>query len=434
MRKDFTQLITKILHNCVDSVTNYWYTHKGALCTVMEDYMKFTNINKEIIAGVSAALAACLLITSIPFEFTGSLAEDTEISNIQSSAGANSSMNNSDDSLSAGANGALGGTVGIVGSGDNTVGQPSDGTENEEDTETGAEGADTPDEPVVEYETFGYTNLGLASVEGNLNVRKKASTSGSVVGKLTNYDACEILGEENGWYKIKSGKVEGYVSAEYIITGEEALKIAQTEARYVATVTTASLRVRQKPTTDAKKLDSVAKGEELTVVAILDGWVQVEVDGYKEAYVSADYVKVEKKLKTGSTMDELKYGDEISQVRIDLVNFALKYVGGKYVWGGTKLGKGVDCSGFTQQVYKKFGISIPRTSYTQPNGKGAKKIKSSQAKPGDLFFYGDSDGINHVAIYIGNGKIVHAANKKDGIKISNAFYRKPKCVVSYFND
>ena len=393
--------------------------------------MKFNNINKEIIAGISAALAACLLITSIPFDFGNhAVIEDTEISNIQASAGANSSMNSMDDSLSAGANGALGGTIGVVGGDDNTVGQPSDGNDLEGQPEQPGE----PENPDVVYETFGYTNLGLAKVEGNLNVRKKASTKGSVVGKLTNYDACEILGEENGWYKIKSGKVEGYVSAEYIITGVEALKIAQTEARYVATVTTASLRVRQKPTTDAKKLDSVAKGEELTVVAILDGWVQVEVDGYKEAYVAAEYVKVEKKLKTGSTMDELKFGDEVSQLRINLVNKALSYVGGKYVWGGTKLGKGVDCSGFTQQIYKLFGYKIPRTSYTQPNGKGAKKIKASQAKPGDLFFYGDSDGINHVAIYIGNGKIVHAANKKDGIKISNAFYRTPKCVVSYIND
>ncbi|MGN1157892.1 MAG: C40 family peptidase, partial [Agathobacter sp.] len=103
-----------------------------------------------------------------------------------------------------------------------------------------------------------------------------------------------------------------------------------------------------------------------------------------------------------------------------------------YVWGGNSLTKGVDCSGFTKQVYKKFGITLPRTSYTQPSA--GKKIKASEAKPGDLFFYGDSSGINHVAIYIGNGKIVHAANKRAGIKISNAFYRTPKCVVTYFND
>lgn len=388
--------------------------------------MYFNRINKEIIAGVAASLVACLLIAGIPSDLSGSApAEDTEISSVQGSAGANSSFNISDDSLSAGANDVLGGTVGVVGGNNNTVGQPSD------DEETG--GAEIPEGQEVVYETFGYTNLGLANItEGNLNVRKKASTSGAVVGKLTRYNACEILEESDGWYKIKSGNVEGYVSADYIITGEEALKIAQTEACYIATVTTASLRVRQAPSTDSKKLDSVAKGEELIVVELLDGWVQVEVDGYKEAYVSAEYVTVEKKLKTGNTLDELKYGSEISQVRIDLVNYALQFVGNPYVWGGNSLTKGVDCSGFTKQVYKKFGITLPRTSYTQPSA--GKKIKASEAKPGDLFFYGDSSGINHVAIYIGNGKIVHAANKRAGIKISNAFYRTPKCVVTYFND
>ena len=388
--------------------------------------MFFNNINKEIIAGVAASLAACLLIVSIPFDVNNkTIVEDTEISSVQGSAGANSSVNSSDDSLSAGANDVLGGTVGVVGGNNNTVGQPSD------DGET--DGTEIPGEQEVVYETFGYTNLGLANItEGNLNVRKKASTSGAVVGKLTRYNACEILEESDGWYKIKSGNVEGYVSADYIITGEEALKIAQTEASFVATVTTAALRVRQAPSTDSKKLDSVAKGEELLVVELLDGWVQVEVDGYKEAYVSAEYVTVEKKLKTGNTLDELKYGSEISQVRIDLVNYALQFVGNPYVWGGNSLTKGVDCSGFTKQVYKKFGITLPRTSYTQP--RAGKKIKASEAKPGDLFFYGDSSGINHVAIYIGNGKIVHAANKRAGIKISNAYYRTPKCVVTYFND
>ena len=389
--------------------------------------MKFDNINKEIIAGVAAALAACLLVTSIPAGATNGVAveNDTEIFNIQASAGANASINNSNDSTMAGASGAVSGeTVGVVDMDNNTVGQPSD----EDTTDT----PETPNTPEVVYETFGYTNLGMANVTGNLNVRKKPSTSGAIVGKLTKNSACEILGEENGWYKIKSGKVEGYVSAEYIITGEEALILAQTEARLVATVNVTLLNVRSAPSTDSKTLDGVAKGEEVTVVQVLDGWVQVEVDGYKEAYVSSEYVTVERKLKTGSTLEELQYGNEISQVRIDLVNFALKYVGNRYVWGGNSLTNGVDCSGFTQQVYKRFGITLPRTSYTQPSA--GRKIKASQAKPGDLFFYGDSSGINHVAIYIGNGKIVHAANKRDGIKISNAYYRTPKCVVTYFND
>ena len=400
--------------------------------------MNFNKINKELIGGVAAVLVACVVITAIPWDFSGkepASENTTEFAHIKTSAGASASILDTEDSMVAGATGAVsGGTVGVVDVENDVVGQPSDEetTEDVGNTEDTENKEDTDSTDKKEYKTFGYTNLGLADVEGNLNVRKKASTSGSVVGKLTQYCACEILGEENGWYKIKSGKVEGYVSAEYIITGEEALILAQKEARLMATVTTSSLRVRKEPSTDSPKLANVAKGEELNVVEVLDGWVKVEMEGYKEAYVSADYVTVEEKLKTGHTLAELNYGGEVSDIRVQLVNYALKFIGNRYVWGGNSLTKGVDCSGFTQQVYKKFGIKIPRTSRTQPSA--GKKIKASQAKPGDLFFYGDKNGINHVAIYIGNGKIVHASNPKDGIKISNAYYSTPKCVVTYFND
>lgn len=382
--------------------------------------MNFNNIDKKVIAGAATVLAASLLITSIPWDFTKDDTSEefsTEYFNIQTSAGASAAITNSDSSTTAGASSAVSSeTVGVVDVENNVVGQPSD------------------DEPVEEqpvYETFGYTNLGLASVKGNLNVRKKATTSSGVAGKLTNYCAVEIIEELDGWYKITSGDLEGYVSADFIITGEEALIIAQTEARLTATVTTNSLRVRKGPSTDSKKLATVSKGEELIVLEELDGWVKVEFAGYEEAYISTDYVTVEKKLKTGKTMAELRYGQGVSQTRVDLVNYALQFVGGRYVWGGNSLTKGVDCSGFTKQIYKKFGVTLPRTSRTQPSA--GKKIKASQAQPGDLFFYGDGDGINHVAIYIGNGKIVHAASPKQGIIISNAFYSTPICVVTYLD-
>lgn len=279
-------------------------------------------------------------------------------------------------------------------------------------------------------QTFGYTNLGLAVVEGNLNIRKEADASSDIVGKMTNYAACEILGEKNGFYQIKSGNAEGFVSKDYIITGQEAIIIAQKEARNIATVTTNSLRVRSAATTDSKILANVNKGEELVVVEELDGWLKVEVDN-NTGYVSKDYVTTAVKLKTGYTMKELTYGSGVSDVRVDLVNYALKFVGNRYVWGGTSLTKGVDCSGFTMKVFQKYGISLPHYSGSQPSY--GKKITRSQLQPGDLIFYASSGRIDHVAIYIGNGKIVHAANARDGIKISNAFYQKPVAYRSYFN-
>lgn len=100
-----------------------------------------------------------------------------------------------------------------------------------------------------------------------------------------------------------------------------------------------------------------------------------------------------------------------------VVDYATQFVGNPYVWGGTSLTNGADCSGFVQSVYNNFGVSLPRTSYEQQNA--GREVSYSEAQPGDLICYG-----GHVAIYMGNGKIVHASNSRDGIKISdNAAYR-----------
>lgn len=278
----------------------------------------------------------------------------------------------------------------------------------------------------------GYENLGIANItEGNLNVRKKAEAGSEVVGKMTKHNACEILDEEDGWYRIKSGKVTGYVSSEYIITGEKALEIAKEEVQDIATIeNTQTLRIRSEADTEASTVQLIGLGEELVVTEVLDGWYKVDADDDKEGYISADYASVTQKLPTAKTYSEVKYGDGVSDVRVSLVQYALQFVGNRYVWGGTSLTNGVDCSGFTMQVYAHYGIFLPHHAASQP-GYG-RKIKASEARPGDLFFYGHGR-IGHVGIYIGGGQIVHAANKKSGIKISNAYYSTPVCVVSYLN-
>jgi cell wall-associated NlpC family hydrolase len=292
--------------------------------------------------------------------------------------------------------------------------------------------AETVDEEDTDDGTFcGYTNLGIANVDtSNLNVREEPSTSGKVVGKMTKHNACEILETDGDWYKVKSGKVTGYVSSEYILTGDEALAIAQEEVNTYATVTTDTLRVRSEATTDSKITSLVNKGEDLVVVEDGDEWALVEVDD-EEGYVYKEYVTLAQKLPTAKTVTELKYGEGVSDVRVELVQYALQFVGNRYVWGGESLTKGVDCSGFTMKVYEKFGIYLPHSSRSQPSY--GTKIKASQAQPGDLFFYGSGSHISHVGIYIGDGKIVHASNKRDGIKISNSNYRTPICVVRYLD-
>jgi uncharacterized protein YgiM (DUF1202 family) len=297
----------------------------------------------------------------------------------------------------------------------------------EEETETEAADEEDNDDGTI----YGYTNLGIANVDtANLNVRNEPSTSGEVVGKMTKHNACEILETDGDWYKITSGNVEGYVSSEYILTGEEAIAIAKEEATTYATVTTEALRVRREASTESDILSLVNKDEDLAVVEEGDEWVRVEVDD-EEGYVFKEYVTIAEKLSTAKTIKELNYGQGVSDVRVDLVQYALQFVGNRYVWGGESLTNGVDCSGFTMKIYEKYGIYLPHSSKAQPSY--GTKIKASEAQPGDLFFYGSGSTISHVAIYIGDGKIVHASNKRDGIKISNAYYRTPICVVRYLN-
>lgn len=281
-------------------------------------------------------------------------------------------------------------------------------------------------------QTCGYTNLGMSVISsGNLNIRQEASTDSEVVGILTNHNACELLEDAGEWYKVTSGKVTGYVNKQYLVTGDEAEAIAEQEIKTVATVNTETLNVRAEKSTEAEVLSQVGNSEAFTVNSVADGWVEISVDD-SVGYISQDYVTLAQALPTAKTIEQVKYGDGVSDVRASVVSYALQFVGNRYVWGGTSLENGIDCSGFTMRILGKYGISLPHSSKAQPSY--GTKISASEAKPGDLFFYGSGRSISHVAIYIGNGQIVHASNKRDGIKVSNAYYRNPICVVRYLPD
>lgn len=278
---------------------------------------------------------------------------------------------------------------------------------------------------------YGYTNLGVVQVDGNLNVREAPGTDASLVGKMPNNAGCEIMSEEGEWTKISSGEVTGYVKSEYLLTGEAAVAKAEEVKQTIATVTTTTLYVRSEPTTDSSIITSMPMGEELEVVELLDGWVKINVDS-DEGYVSADYVEVSVQLKKAMTMTEVRYGQGVSDVRVSLVQYATQFIGKPYVWGGTSLTRGADCSGFVLSVFANYGVSLPHSSRAQANC--GSSISASEAKPGDLFFYGNGRSINHVAIYIGNGQVVHASSPKSGIKISGAYYRTPVKVVRIIHE
>lgn len=278
---------------------------------------------------------------------------------------------------------------------------------------------------------WGYTNLGIADVSDNLNVRAAAAEDGKLVGKLPKDAACEVLDMDDTWVHIKSGSVEGYVSREYLLTGIPAKHRAEELATTVARVTTDSLKVRAEANTDSKVITMVPMGEELEVAAVEGDWVKVLLDN-EEAYVSAEFVEVSAELGTAVTMSELLYGQGISDVRVDICQYAKEFLGNPYVWGGTSLTKGTDCSGYVMSLYKKYGVSLPHSSRAQANC--GTTIKVSEAQPGDLIFYGNGKNINHVAMYIGGGQVIHASNPKTGIRISNVSYRTPCKAVRILQD
>lgn len=284
-----------------------------------------------------------------------------------------------------------------------------------------------------------YDHLVISKVTNYLNVRSSPADEGdkNIIGKMPSKAAGDILETLDGWYKIRSGSITGYITSDpqYTATGQEAIDLATQAASLMAIVRTDRLNVRMEPNTDSKIWTQISKEERYPVEKQLDGWVQIDLDtgdsGNGEendgAYISTrdNNVDVQYALAEAikfSPMEET--ANQQASLRSKIVNYALKFVGNPYVWGGTSLTNGADCSGFTQSVLRNFGISVPRVSREQANtGKG---IKSSDMRPGDLIFYTNSKGtINHVAMYIGNGQIVHAASRRSGIKISTWNYRTP---------
>lgn len=281
-----------------------------------------------------------------------------------------------------------------------------------------------------------YDNIVISKVNNYLNIRSEPKEDGNnnVIGKFPSKAAGEILETLDGWYKIKSGNITGYVTADpqYTAVGQEARDLAMSSASLMAIVKTEALNVRTEPNVDSARWTQISKEERYPVLQQLDGWVQIELDteDSDEAYISTRDNNVEVRYALNEAIKfsplEEKANKEASR-RTQIVNYALQFVGNPYVWGGTSLTKGADCSGFTMKVLENFGISLPHYSGSQ--AKMGRAVSSSEMRPGDLIFYTNSRGVvNHVAMYIGNGQIVHAASRRSGIKISTWNYRKPKTI------
>lgn len=305
-----------------------------------------------------------------------------------------------------------------------------------------------------------YDRLGVAKVDNYLNVRRAPGENSKIVGKMTRNSGCNVYTIRKGWAKIVSGKVRGWVKAEYLLTDEEAEAKAKQVATLRATVTTETLNVRTLPSTDSSIYDQIAADEEYTVgkknitrewldrymdkycskktlrsvdlkkmYADVSNWVMLKIDEEK-VFVSKDFIKFTYNLNRAVTIKQSSESGSSdssdgssSGTGSSIVNYAMQFLGNRYVWGGTSLTNGTDCSGFVMRIYEHFGYSLPRTSRAQ--AAATRSVSSSDVRVGDLFFYGSGSSVSHVALYIGNGQIIHASNARDGIKISNAYYRQP---------
>lgn len=289
-------------------------------------------------------------------------------------------------------------------------------------------------------------NLGIANVETHLNIRKGPGMNYSKIGTLSKNAGCTIIEiDENGWAKIVSGKVTGYVKSEYLYTGDEANKLMQELKNLVATTNTEGVNVRKEPTTLKDNIiTTLSKGEgffvEEETVTNYDEennkWVKISLDGEdgdNYGYIAKQYVNISWELEKAVAISDSGL-EGVSSTRAALVKNAKYYIGGKYVYGGESLTSGIDCSAFVRAIYKMSGYSLPRTSREQ--AKASTTVSAKNIKPGDLVFYGNNSTgyVNHVAMYIGNGQIVHASNKKSGIKISNMYYKQPIKIGRFIKD
>ena len=340
-----------------------------------------------------------------------------------------------------------------------------------------------------------YANVAVSHVRKDsfVNVRSEPNTTSEKLGKLYNDCAATILntveGEDGLWYEIQSGSVRGYIKSEYFLTGDEAEARAIEIGKLEGKVNTNGLRLRREPNLDSKILTLLYAGEKYIVVEEGAEWVKIMVDDDLEGYVYREYVDItlqfdtaiskeeERKMKeeearkkreaeeAARRLEEARRAEEerkrqeeeakrqeeenknngdnnsgnsgsssevSSASRDALVKYALQWVGvSPYVYGGESLTNGIDCSAFVRACYQNaLGVGLPRTSRSQADK--CTRISEGDLKPGDLVFYNDGSGtINHVAMYIGGGQVVHASNKKLGTIVSNMKYREP-CMYGRF--
>lgn len=323
-----------------------------------------------------------------------------------------------------------------------------------------AESADieTPT-PVQAEEESEYADLAIADVTNYVNVRTEPNTDSDIVGKIYDGAVAQILsvteGEDGDWFQVVSGNAEGYIKAEFFLYGDAAAAVIDDYVTRYATVLADRLNVRSRPDIESSRVGYIDNGERVQILEDLGEWLEVQYTESVTGFVSAEYVTVSEEFVYAKTLEEeaqelaerqalqerqrqsetqaaentaititvtppASYSTN-EELRQEIVNYAMQYLGNKYIHGGKTLSGGTDCSGFTSLIYAEFGYSIGRTPESQLTNAG-RGIDYSEIQPGDIICYGSSGKCTHVAIYIGDGQIIHSANSRKGVITNQADY------------
>ncbi len=303
-----------------------------------------------------------------------------------------------------------------------------------------------------------YADLAIADVTNYVNVRTEPDTSGDIVGKIYDGAVAQILsvvaGEDGEWFQVVSGNVEGYIKSEFFLYGDAAAAVIEDYVTRYATVAVDRLNVRREPDIESSRIGYIDSGERVKIVEDQGDWLKVQYTQDHQGYVAAEYVTVSEEFTYAKTLEEeareleekkaLKARQDQteaqaaenteaaqqpvnadistdSDLRRQIVDDAMQYLGNRYIHGGQTLSGGTDCSGFTSLIYADFGYSISRTPGGQLSGAG-RAVDYSEAQPGDIICYGSRGKCTHVALYIGDGQIIHSANSRKGVIIGQADY------------
>ena len=265
---------------------------------------------------------------------------------------------------------------------------------------------------MVHADNIQQINIEYRTITGNaVNFRTGPSTSNSSIGKLNKGNQVEYIGKSGEWANIKYNGNVGYVHANYVSASsnnDSSSNKADNTIKSTKVVTGGSVNLRTGPSTSYSKIATLSKGAKVGFISESNGWAKISYNG-SIGYMSSQYLGD----KTSSNLPSINKADKV-------IDYAKTLLGKKYVWGAEGPNT-FDCSGFTQYIFKKSaGVSIPRVSRDQ--SKFGQSVSKSQLQKGDLIFF-DTEGSNngnvtHVAIYMGNNKIIHASSSKGKVVIS----------------